>query len=212
MSAIYALAEEFDGVFAREAVARCVKDSYDLLQPSRIPDFLPLLAHRFARERLRAAAKVEGLRQGTVPAVLFVCTHNAGRSQLAAALLAHLAGPHVQVSSAGSRPASDVAPEVVTALAEIGVEAASLFPKPITDEVIRAADVVITMGCGDSCPVVPGPRYLDWHVDDPEGADEHTVRRIRDDIAARVRTLAADLAVPLATGHGLPGPTTSGGA
>ncbi|MGH3884768.1 MAG: low molecular weight phosphatase family protein, partial [Pseudonocardiaceae bacterium] len=135
--AIAALAEEFSGVFAREAVADCVVGSYELLQPARIPDFLPLLAHRFARERLRAAARAEGRQEGQVPSVLFVCTHNAGRSQLAAALLMNLAGERIEVTSAGSRPGHAVAPEVVTALAEIDLEASALFPKPITDEVIR---------------------------------------------------------------------------
>ena len=191
-----ALVEEFSGIFAPEAVADCVADSYAKLQPIRIPDYVTLLVHRFARERLRAVARAKGHLDQGVPSVLFVCTHNAGRSQLAAALLTHLAGTRVAVASAGSRPATTVAPEVSATLAELGLEAATLYPKPITDEVIRGADVVITMGCGDSCPVVPGRRYLDWEVADPEGADPETVRRIRDDIAAHVRTLVSELGIP----------------
>jgi arsenate reductase len=170
-------------------------DSYERLQPVRVPDFVPLLAHRFARERLLAAARAQGLSSGGAPSVLFVCTHNAGRSQLAAALLTALVGERVQVTSAGSWPATEVATEIVTALHEVGLEAAALYPKPITDEVVRGADVVVTMGCGDSCPVVPGRRYLDWDVLDLEGADEDTVRRIRDDLAGRVHRLASDLGV-----------------
>lgn len=205
--AVDALAPEFSGVFAREAVHDCVMDSYERLQPVRLPGHVPLLAHRFARERLLAAARAQRPTTAGTPSVLFVCTRNAGRSQLAAALLADLVGDRVQVASAGSRPATQIATEIVTALHEVGLEVAALYPKPITDEVVRGADVVITMGCGDSCPVVPGRRYLDWDVLDPEGADEDTVRAIRDDLAQRVHRLAADLGVlarPRAAEDGVP--------
>jgi protein-tyrosine-phosphatase len=128
-----------------------------------------------------------------VPEVLFVCVHNAGRSQMAAALLDHLAGGRVHVRSAGSDPAEQINPRVATAMAELGLDIGKEFPKPLTDDVVRAADVVITMGCGDACPIHPGKRYEDWELDDPADADLEGVRRIRDDIAARVRRLLADL-------------------
>ena len=127
------------------------------------------------------------------PEVLFVCVHNAGRSQMAAALLRREAGDRVRVSSAGTAPADEVNPVVVQALAEIGIELGEALPVKLHDEAVRAADVVITMGCGDTCPVFPGTRYLDWPVDDPAGQGIDRVRAIRDDIGARVHTLLAEL-------------------
>jgi protein-tyrosine-phosphatase len=132
---------------------------------------------------------------GQLPEVLFVCVHNAGRSQMAAALTAHLSGGGVVVRSAGSEPASTINPVVVQAMEELGLDLSREFPKPLTDGAVRDADVVVTMGCGDACPVYPGKRYLDWELDDPAGKDIATVRRIRDDIEARVRALLADLGV-----------------
>jgi arsenate reductase (thioredoxin) len=129
-----------------------------------------------------------------VPEVLFVCVHNAGRSQMAAALLDRYAEGRVTVRSAGSDPADGVNPRVITAMEELGLDISREFPKPLTGEAVRAADVVITMGCGDACPVDPGKRYEDWELDDPAGADLDGVRRIRDEIAARVRRLADELA------------------
>ena len=128
-----------------------------------------------------------------VPEVLFVCVHNAGRSQMAAALLDHHAAGRVRVRSAGSAPASEVNPAVVSALAEVGLDVAKEFPKPLTDEAARAADVIVTMGCGDACPVFPGKRYLDWELPDPAGKPIEDVRRIRDESDRRVRGLLADL-------------------
>jgi protein-tyrosine-phosphatase len=128
-----------------------------------------------------------------VTEVLFVCVHNAGRSQLAAALLDHHAGGRVHVTSAGSAPANEINPAVVEVLAEIGLDVTKEFPKPLTTEAATAADVVVTMGCGDACPVFPGKRYEDWQVDDPAGQPVDVVRRIRDDIDARVRALLATL-------------------
>jgi arsenate reductase len=128
-----------------------------------------------------------------VPVVLFVCVHNAGRSQMAAALLAHRAGGRVQVRSAGSEPADQINPAVVAALAERDLDVTQEFPKPLTDELARDADVVVTMGCGDACPVYPGKRYLDWQLDDPAGQPIEVVRRIRDEIDGRVTTLLAEL-------------------
>jgi protein-tyrosine-phosphatase len=128
-----------------------------------------------------------------IPEVLFVCIHNAGRSQMAAALLDHHASGRVLVRSAGSAPAETINPVVVEALDEVGLDIRKEFPKPLTDSAVQAADVVITMGCGDACPFYPGKRYEDWELEDPAGKDIDTVRRIRDQIDSRVRRLVADL-------------------
>ena len=128
------------------------------------------------------------------PEVLFVCVHNAGRSQMAAALLDHLAGGRVTVRSAGSEPADRINPRVVAAMEEIGLDVSREHPKPLTGDAVEAADVVITMGCGDACPIYPGKRYEDWALDDPADADLDGVRRIRDEIAERVRRLVGELA------------------
>jgi arsenate reductase (thioredoxin) len=130
---------------------------------------------------------------GTVPEVLFVCVHNAGRSQMAAGLLDQLAEGRVHIRTAGSDPADHINPAVVEAMDEVGVDLSKEFPKPLSDEVVKAADVVITMGCGDACPIYPGKRYEDWELEDPAGKDVDTVRRIRDEIAGRVRGLLGEL-------------------
>jgi protein-tyrosine-phosphatase len=127
------------------------------------------------------------------PEVLFVCVHNAGRSQMAAGLLNRLAEGRVHVRTAGSEPAERINPAVVEAMDEAGVDLSQEFPKPLTDEFVRAADVVITMGCGDACPIYPGKRYEDWELEDPAGKDLETVRRIRDEIEARVQSLLAEV-------------------
>jgi protein-tyrosine-phosphatase len=191
--AIDSLADEFAGVFSPETVARFVDESLEGLAGARVTDYLPVLAHRFARERLRALGQAEGTIKKIVPEVLFVCVQNAGRSQMAAALLNRRAKGRVHVRSAGSDPGERINPAVVTALAEIGLDVGEEFPKPLTDEVVRAADAVITMGCGDACPVYPGKRYLDWEVGDPEGKSLEEVRRIRDEIEARVEALLVEL-------------------
>ena len=128
-----------------------------------------------------------------VPEVLFVCVHNAGRSQMAAALLEHHAQGRVHVRSAGSTPADEINVAVVGAMNEIGIDISQEFPKPLTDEFVRGADVVITMGCGDACPIYPGKRYLDWELDDPSGRSLEDVRPIRDEIDRRVRVLLEEL-------------------
>jgi arsenate reductase len=128
-----------------------------------------------------------------VPEVLFVCVHNAGRSQMAAGLLDRYARGKVRVRSAGSTPSDEVNPAVVEAMAEVGVDLSKEFPKPITDEAVRAADVVITMGCGDACPIYPGKRYLDWDLADPSGMPLGQIRPIRDEIDRRVRSLLSEL-------------------
>ena len=129
----------------------------------------------------------------TKPAVLFLCTHNAGRSQMAAALLDHQAAGRVRVPSAGTQPAAELNPAVVQAMAEIGIDISREFPKPLTTSKVKAADIVITMGCGDTCPVFPGKQYLDWNLPDPAGLDITAVRPIRDEISQRVTTLLEEL-------------------
>ena len=135
------------------------------------------------------------LSRGSVTEVLFVCVHNAGRSQMAAGLLNQLGAGRVQVRSAGSEPADRLNPAVVEAMREIGVDVSHEFPKPLTGQMVKAADVVITMGCGDLCPIYPGKRYEDWELEDPAGKDLDTVRRIRDEISTRVQTLVSSLSV-----------------
>ena len=127
------------------------------------------------------------------PSVLFVCVHNAGRSQMAAAFLSHLSAGAVEVRSAGSAPADQVNPAALQAMAEVGIDIAAETPKILTDQAVRKSDVVITMGCGDACPFYPGKRYEDWVLDDPAGKDVAAVRPIRDDIRRRVETLLEDL-------------------
>ncbi|MHC5794848.1 metalloregulator ArsR/SmtB family transcription factor [Lacisediminihabitans sp. FW035] len=190
------LAGRFAGVFGPETVERYVRESYALLADgARIDRYLPSLTSRFAADRLSALARSESTSLDHVPEVLFVCVQNAGRSQMAAAILEHLAGDAVRVRTAGSAPARAVRSVVLTALDEIGVSIGGEFPKPLTDEVVRAADVVITMGCGDACPIYPGRQYLDWEIEDPVGLPIAQVRDIRDDIEARVRSLIVSLKV-----------------
>ena len=187
-------AEQFHGVFARETIDRCVHESYmALYRTATVKVHLANLSYRFTRDRLTALAQSQGSLPKDVPEVLFVCVHNAGRSQMAAALLNHHAHGRVHVRSAGSTPADAVNPAVTQALAELGLDIGREFPKPLTDDVARAADVLVTMGCGDACPVFPGKRYLDWELDDPDGRSPEEVRRIRDDIDADVRALLAEL-------------------
>ena len=191
-----ALEDEFQGIFSRGTIARYIAESLDLLGGSRVNVFVPVLAHRFARERLRALAQAEGLVTTEQPEVLFVCVHNAGRSQIAAGLVTLRSGGRVHVRSAGSDPGDEVNPLAVEAMTEIGVDLSDAFPKPLTDEVVRAADVVVTMGCGDACPIYPGKRYEDWQIDDQaEATSLEDVRRIRDEIDARVRDLLAELGI-----------------
>jgi arsenate reductase (thioredoxin) len=191
--AIDDLVTEFYGIYSRETVERYVSESMEGLANARIRDFVPLFIHRFARERLLALGQAEGRIVKEVPEVLFVCVHNAGRSQMAAALLDRAASGQVHVRSAGSTPADEIHENVRTAMEELGLDMSREFPKPLTDDVVRAADVVITMGCGDACPIYPGKRYMDWVVEDPAGKDLDEVRRIRDEIDARVRALAGEL-------------------
>jgi arsenate reductase (thioredoxin) len=188
------LTAEFSGIFSPQPVADCLTDTAgQLARWARIDTHVPVLAERFTRERLRAVAQAGGTIVKDVPEVLFVCVHNAGRSQMAAALLDHHAMRRVHVRSAGSTPADEIDPAVVAAMDELGVDLSREFPKPLTSEVVEAADVVVTMGCGDACPVFPGKRYLDWDLPDPSGKPIDEIRRIRDEIDRRVRELLDDL-------------------
>jgi protein-tyrosine-phosphatase len=188
-----ALEDEFAGTFSRETIARYIAESVDLLGESKINVYVPVLAHRFARERLRALAQSEGVLVKDKPEVLFVCVHNAGRSQMAAGLVKLRSEGRIHVRSAGSDPGEEINPAVIEAMEEVGVDMGEEFPKPLTDEVVRAADVVITMGCGDACPIYPGKRYEDWVLDDPHEQDLDAVRRIRDEVDAKVQRLVAEL-------------------
>jgi arsenate reductase len=187
------LSEEFAGIFSQETITRYMIESTDLLGEVKISVYVPVLAHRFARERLKALAQAEGIVDQEQPEVLFVCVQNAGRSQMAAGLLKLRSEGRINVRSAGSTPGEEINPNAVLALEELGVDMGEAFPKPLTDEVVRAADVVITMGCGDACPIYPGKRYEDWVLDDPAEQDLETVRRIRDEIDERVRKLVGEL-------------------
>ena len=188
------LVGEFAGIFAPETINRFIIDSLDQLENARFSDFLPVLAYRFARERLKALGQADGLIVKEQPEVLFVCVHNAGRSQMAAGLVTLRSEGRISVRSAGSAPGETINPLVVEAMAELGIDLEEAFPKPLTDEVVRAADVVITMGCGDACPIYPGKRYEDWQLDDPAVAESiETVRAIRDDVDQLVQILVAEL-------------------
>jgi len=189
-----ALQREFEGVFSQETIARYIVESTDLLAgEARVNVFVPVLVHRFTRERLKALGQAEGTIVKEQPEVLFVCVHNAGRSQMAAGLVKLRSDGRIHVRSAGSAPGDEINPAVIEAMEEIGVDMREEYPKPLTDEVVRAADVVITMGCGDACPIYPGKRYEDWELDDPADQDLETVRRIRDEIDDRVQRLVGDL-------------------
>ena len=190
------LEQEFTGMFSSETIERYMAESLEQLPGDRISNFVPLFVHRFARERLRALGQVEGSISKDVPEVLFVCVQNAGRSQMAAALLDDRADGRVHVRSAGSAPGERINPDVVEAMSELGIDISKEFPKPMTDEVVRAADAVITMGCGDACPIYPGKRYEDWQVDDPAELELEGVRQVRDEIASRVEALISELIGP----------------
>ena len=183
----------FEGTFSSETIERYIRNSLDEWSGARITGYLPVLIERFVADRLRAVAKIEGSIMSEVPEVLFVCVHNAGRSQMAAALLDHHAQGRILVRSAGSAPADSINPAVVQAMAEIGLDLSQEFPKPLTDEATEAADVIITMGCGDACTIYPGKRYLDWELTDPAGKTLEEVRPIREEIDRRVRELLAEL-------------------
>ncbi|MET9965814.1 arsenate reductase ArsC [Streptomyces sp. NPDC006356] len=188
------LAARHSRAFSRETVESYVEEcSWLLSAKDRLGIHLPVLIERFADQRLGALARGMGLSPKPLPEVLFVCTENAGRSQLAAALMRHRAGDHVRVLTAGSEPGLEIAPVVHRLLAEQGLDADEEFPKPLTAEVVTAADVVVTLGCGDACPVRPGRRYLDWNLPDLNGLDIESARAVRDALSARIDVLAREL-------------------
>jgi arsenate reductase len=191
------LQRDFADMFGVETIDRFLHTSYDQFAGrATVVNFLPLLAERFARQRLRALARVEGKALTGTPTVLFLCTHNAGRSQMALGFFSQLAGDRAVAWSGGSEPGIEINPAAIEAMAEVGIDITDEFPKPWTDEIVQAADVVITMGCGDACPIFPGRRYEEWVLDDPAGQDVAGVRPIRDEIQQRVRDLLAELDLP----------------
>ncbi|WP_077489859.1 arsenate reductase ArsC [Sinomonas mesophila] len=188
------LAERFAGVFAAETVERYVFESYtSLARTARISTHLPATTEHFANDRLSALATSRDPAPSEVPEVLFVCVRNAGRSQMAAALLTVEAKGRIRVRSAGSMPAAELDPAVIAAMSEMGLDLSASYPKPLTDDVVRASDVVITMGCGDSCPIYPGKHYEDWDLADPAQQSLKAVRAVRDEIHDHVRALVASL-------------------
>ena len=191
------LADDFTGVYGTETIERFQASSdEEFVEGATISNYLPLLAERFARQRLLALARVEGKHDDGKPVVLFLCTHNADRSQMALGLFSHRAGGAAVAWSAGSEPGAAINPSAIAAMAERGIDISAEYPKPWTDEVVRAADIVVTMGCGDACPLFPGTRYEDWDVPDPAGLDVASVRPIRDELERRVLALLAQMQLP----------------
>ena len=184
----------FHANFSLETVERYLFESYELLDAkSEVKVYLPSLSERFSRDRLNALLKIENASSSSTIDILFVCVHNSGRSQMAAGFMAQLGGERVIVRSAGSAPKESISQTVVDAMAEVGIDISQEFPKPLTDEVVRASDAVITMGCGDACPVYPGKRYEDWVLDDPAEQELDSVRLIRDEIGEKVERLLKEL-------------------
>ncbi|MGH8952893.1 MAG: arsenate reductase ArsC [Acidimicrobiia bacterium] len=189
------LQTRFEGQLNVESIERFLFDSLEqLLARARTTTWIPLLAERFASDRIRAMVRLES-NVALNPSVLFLCVHNAGRSQMAAGFMRSLSDGAVDVFSGGSEPAESVNRAAVKAMAEKGIDISGEIPQPWSDEIIRAADVVVTMGCGDSCPIFPGKRYVDWELDDPAGKTLDQVRPIRDELERRVRDLMTDLGV-----------------
>jgi arsenate reductase (thioredoxin) len=190
------LAGPYTRLLGAQRVERIVREEVLRLRGVRTRRFLDLLTERHARERLRALAQAEGRLPKAVPEVLFVCVANSARSQLAAALAEQAGGGRIHAWSAGSQPGAAIQPEVAAVLAEVGIDVAACAPKPWTTELVRAADVVVTMGCGDACPYVPGVRYLEWDVPDPAGKSLADVRALREQLRGRVEELIAQLTSP----------------
>jgi len=189
------LQRNFEGQLNKETVERFMNDSLDALAGRATTSaWVPLLAERFARDRLRSLVRLES-GETLNPSVLFLCVHNAGRSQMAAGWMRHLAGDEVDVFSGGSEPAESVNEVAIQAMDDKGVDISTEIPQPWADEIVRAADVVVTMGCGDACPVFLGKRYVDWELEDPSGKGIDEVREIRDEIERRVRNLMEELGV-----------------
>ena len=189
-----ALQRRWAGRMNVETIERFLAESLDIVLPNaRISTWVPVLVERLTNDRLRALVRIESTETDLNPSVLFLCVHNAGRSQMAAGWMRHLAGHRVDVFSGGSEPAAGLNQAAVAAMAEKGIDISDELPQPWADEIVRAADVVVTMGCGDACPVYPGKRYVDWELDDPAGKSIEEVRPIRDEIERRVRALLGEL-------------------
>ena len=190
------LQRRWEGRMNVETIERFMAESLELILPNaKLRSFVPVLVEKLTNDRLRALVRLESERSDLNPSVLFLCVHNAGRSQMAAGWMRHLAGDRVDVFSGGSQPAAELNAAAVTAMAEEGIDIATELPQPWVDGVVRSADVIVTMGCGDACPVYPGRRYLDWELDDPAGRPIEDVRPIRDEIERRVRALLGELGV-----------------
>ena len=194
-SAARDLHTEFRGIFGPETIESLLFDSYDeLASTATVTRWLVIGAARFARQRLQALAHAESTARPRLPAVLFLCVHNAGRSQMALGWFRHLSDGRAIAWSGGSEPVSGINPGVLAAMAEVGIDISGEFSKPWTDEFVLAADVVITMGCGDACPLLPGKHYEDWELDDPAGKTLEEIRPIRDEIRDRAANLLEKLA------------------
>lgn len=194
--AIVRLQEEFADTFEPGTVAEVMHESVEQMEArAATTEWIPLLAEKFTRSRLHAAKRLGMDHPDREPGVLFACVQNAGRSQMAEGFMRHLAGDRVAVYSGGSRPADQLHPNVVASMAEVGIDISDQSPHPWTDDIIKATDVIVTMGCGDECPVFPGRTYVDWALDDPSGRSVEEIRPIRDDIERRVRALLAELEV-----------------
>jgi len=190
------LERRWKGQMNVETIERFMAESLEIILPgARVRTWVPVLVERLTNDRLRALVRLESDRTDLNPSVLFLCVHNAGRSQMAAGWMRHLAGDRVDVFSGGSEPAEGLNRAAVEAMAEKGIDIGHELPQPWADEIVRAADIIVTMGCGDACPVYPGKRYLDWELDDPAGKPVEEVRPIRDDIEQRVRSLLRELRV-----------------
>jgi arsenate reductase len=187
------LQRRWEGRVNVETIERFMVESLDLLKNSKVLTWTPVIAERLTNDRLRALVRLDSAPADMSPSVLFLCVHNAGRSQMAAGFMRQLAGDRVDVFSGGSEPAAALNQAVVAAMAERGIDISRELPQPWADEIVRAADVVVTMGCGDACPVYPGKRYLDWELDDPAGRTVDEVRPVRDEIERRVRALLGEL-------------------
>jgi arsenate reductase len=187
------LQRRWQGRMNVETIERFLVESMDLLKDSKVLMWTPVIAERLTNDRLRALVRLDRPPADLAPSVLFLCVHNAGRSQMAAGFMRQLAADRVDVFSGGSEPAASLNQAVVAAMAEKGVDISREIPQPWADEVVRAADVIVTMGCGDACPVFPGKRYVDWELDDPAGRTLDDVRPIRDEIERRVRALLGEL-------------------
>ena len=191
---VKALHTKYHGIFSLESIEAFVFDSYDeIAKRATVTMWLTVTAEKFAKQRLEALVQMRDHSLKRVPAVLFLCVHNAGRSQMALGWFNHLATGRAIAWSGGSEPGSNINSDVVKAMAEVGIDISKEFPKPWTDEFLEAADVVVTMGCGDACPLVPGKRYEDWELEDPTGKSLEEIRPIREAVKDRVENLLEEI-------------------